>query len=117
MTPSTGARKPRARPMASISGRAHNGAQSMTMLNTAVSGMLAQNNWLSTIAQNIANSSTTGYKNAETDFDALVAQFNSTSNYPGLGVTTTQRTLAGQQGGILGTATPTDLAVQGNGFF
>jgi flagellar hook protein FlgE len=89
----------------------------MTMLNTAVSGMLAQNNWLSTIAQNIANSSTTGYKNAETDFDALVAQFNSTSNYPGLGVTTTQRTLAGQQGGILGTTTPTDLAVQGNGFF
>src|SRR5579863_5041312 len=58
------------------SGRVHNGARSMTMLNTAVSGMLAQNNWLSTIAQNIANSSTTGYKNAETDFDALVAQFD-----------------------------------------
>jgi flagellar hook protein FlgE len=89
----------------------------MTMLNTAVSGMLAQNNWLATIAQNIANSSTTGYKNAETDFSALVDQVASTSGSPGLGVVTSQRTLSSHQGGILGTTTPTDLAVQGNGFF
>ena len=44
----------------------------MSILDTAVSGMLANNNWLSTIAQNVANSNTTGYKNVETQFSALV---------------------------------------------
>jgi flagellar hook protein FlgE len=89
----------------------------MTMMNTAVSGMLAQNNWLATISQNVANSSTTGYKNAETDFAALVDQSGPTNSTPGLGVITSERTLAGLQGSVYGTSTATDLAVSGNGFF
>jgi flagellar hook protein FlgE len=89
----------------------------MTMMNTAVTGMLAQNNWLSTIAQNVANSSTTGYKDAETDFASLVDQAGSSSAYPGIGVSTSSLTLAAQQGAIAATATPTDLAVNGAGFF
>ena len=44
----------------------------MSILNTAVSGMLANTNWLSTIAQNVANANTTGYKNVETEFATLV---------------------------------------------
>ena len=40
----------------------------MTILNTSVSGMLANSNWLSSISQNVANANTTGYKNQETDF-------------------------------------------------
>ena len=40
----------------------------MSVLDTAVSGMLANSNWLSTISQNVANSNTTGYKNVETEF-------------------------------------------------
>ena len=40
----------------------------MTILNTSVSGMQADSNWLSSISQNVANANTTGYKNVETDF-------------------------------------------------
>jgi flagellar hook protein FlgE len=89
----------------------------MTMMNTAVSGLLAQNNWLATIAQNVANSGTTGYKEAETEFAALVDQAGSSSSNPGLGVSTSFKTMASKQGAVVGTATPTDLAIQGNGFF
>ena len=46
----------------------------MSILNTSVSGMQANSNWLSTISQNVANSNTTGYKNVETDFSSLVDQ-------------------------------------------
>ena len=40
----------------------------MTILNTSVSGMLADQNWLSSISQNVANANTTGYKDLETEF-------------------------------------------------
>ena len=43
-------------------------------MNSSVMGMNAQTNWLATISQNIANSSTTGYKDAETEFSSLVDQ-------------------------------------------
>ena len=48
----------------------------MSILNTSVSGMLANSNWLSSISQNVANSNTTGYKNVETDFSSLVDQIS-----------------------------------------
>jgi flagellar hook protein FlgE len=88
----------------------------MSVMNSAVLGMSAQTNWLSTIAQNVANSSTTGYKDAETEFSALVDQVGA-GNAPGLGVTTSSITLASLQGSIVATSTPTDLAIQGGGFF
>ena len=46
----------------------------MSILNTSVSGMQANSNWLSSISQNVANANTTGYKNVETDFSSLVDQ-------------------------------------------
>ena len=49
----------------------------MTILNTSVSGMLADSNWLSSISQNVANANTTGYKNIETEFSTLVDQVSS----------------------------------------
>ena len=42
----------------------------MSILNTSVSGMQGNSNWLSTISQNVANANTTGYKNVETDFSS-----------------------------------------------
>ena len=51
----------------------------MSILNTSVSGMQGDSNWLSTISQNVANSNTTGYKNVETDFSTLVDQIASGS--------------------------------------
>ena len=87
----------------------------MTILNTSVSGMLADSNWLSSISQNVANASTTGYKNQETDFSTVVDSVSSTA--PGGGVMTSVRSLNALQGNIVSSATSTNLAVQGSGFF
>ena len=87
----------------------------MTILNTSVSGMLADSNWLSSISQNVANANTTGYKDLETDFSTLVDQ--ASSNATGGGVTTSIRSLNDVQGNLVSSTTTTDLAVQGSGFF
>src|SRR5471032_1854293 len=91
-------------------------SMSGNIMNAAVMGMNAQTSWLSTISQNIANSSTTGYKNAETEFNSLVDQA-SASNYSAGGVSTTAMSMNSLQGGLSGTSTVTNLAVQGDGFF
>jgi flagellar hook protein FlgE len=88
----------------------------MTILNTSVSGMLADSNWLSSISQNVANSNTTGYKNVETDFSSLVDQIANGDQDFG-GVATSQVSLNSLQGSVVSTATTTNLAVQGSGFF
>ena len=88
----------------------------MSILNTSVSGMNANTDWLTTIAQNVANSNTTGYKNIETHFTALVdASQDFQSQYAG--VTTTAEALNALQGQLQQTTTTTDVAVQGAGFF
>ena len=88
----------------------------MSILNTSVSGMLADSNWLSSISQNVANSNTTGYKNVETDFSSLVDQIgNGDPDYGG--VATSQVALNSLQGNVVSTSTTTDLAIQGSGFF
>ncbi len=88
----------------------------MSMMGTAVSGMLGNTNWLSTISQNVANANTTGYKNAETEFAAVVDQVGNTTGAGG-GVDTSVRSLNSLQGSVVGTSTTTDLAVQGDGYF
>jgi flagellar hook protein FlgE len=88
----------------------------MSILNTSVSGMLANTNWLTTIAQNVANANTPGYKNVETAFSALVdSAVNNASQFAG--VTTSSVAMNSLQGQIQQTTTNTDLAVQGAGFF
>jgi flagellar hook protein FlgE len=88
----------------------------MSILNTSVSGMTADSNWLSSISQNVANANTTGYKNVETDFSTLVDQIANGAQDFG-GVFTSQVSLNSLQGSVVSTSTPTDLAVQGAGFF
>ena len=88
----------------------------MSILNTSVSGMQANSNWLSTISQNVANSNTTGYKNVETDFSSLVDQIADGSQDFG-GVSTRAVSRNALQGNVISTSTATDLAVQGSGFF
>jgi flagellar hook protein FlgE len=78
--------------------------------------MQADSNWLSTISQNVANSNTTGYKNVETDFSTLVDQIANGSQDFG-GVSTSQVSINSLQGTVVSTTTPTNLAVQGAGFF
>lgn len=88
----------------------------MSILNTSVSGMLADSNWLSTIAQNVANANTTGYKNVETQFSALVDA--SPGQTPQVaGVSSSMISYNTMQGQVETTQTVSDLAVQGAGFF
>jgi flagellar hook protein FlgE len=94
----------------------------MSALNTSVTGMLANSNWLSTIAQNVANANTPGYKDVETEFTTLVDQTAGGLNQmtgldPNAGVATSLRSLNALQGSVEATSTSTDLAVQGGGFF
>lgn len=85
-------------------------------LNTAVSGMSAQANMLGTIGDNIANSGTTGYKQASIDFETQLGT-QSTSSYTAGGVQSKVRYGIGDQGTLTSTTSSTDLAVQGDGFF
>ena len=85
-------------------------------MRTAVSGMAAQANALSTISDNIANSSTTGYKDATSEFETVLGE-DGTSNYESGGVKTDIRYGVTEQGTLETTTSPTDLAINGNGFF
>ncbi|TCL75640.1 flagellar hook protein FlgE [Rhizobium sp. BK251] len=85
-------------------------------MKTAVSGMNAQANRLSTVADNIANVNTTGYKGASTSFSSLVLP-STAGNYNSGGVQTTVRYAVSQQGDISYTTSSTDLAISGDGFF
>jgi flagellar hook protein FlgE len=88
----------------------------MSIMNLAVSGMQANSNWLTTISQNVANANTSGYKDVETEFSALVDQSDGSQSQVA-GVTTSMRSLNALQGQDEATTTPTDLSVQGAGFF
>ncbi|MBB4002490.1 flagellar hook protein FlgE [Aurantimonas endophytica] len=86
------------------------------VFRTSVSGMNAQANRLSVVSDNIANSSTTGYKRNSTEFSSLViaqggGEYNSGS------VTTQVRQSVSQQGNIAASSSGSDLAIQGEGFF
>jgi len=86
------------------------------MMRTGVSGMNAQANRLSTVADNIANSGTTGYKRASTEFASLIVP-QTTGTYNSGGVTTSVRYSISQQGDLRYTPSGSDLAINGNGFF
>ncbi|AXK81729.1 flagellar hook protein FlgE [Pseudolabrys taiwanensis] len=86
------------------------------VMRTGVSGMSAQSNKLSTVADNIANVNTTGYKRASTEFSSLILRSGSGSYNSG-GVDTQVRYAITDAGPLQYTTSATDLAVQGNGFF
>jgi flagellar hook protein FlgE len=85
------------------------------VLRTGVSGMNAQSTKLGTIADNIANTGTTGYKAASTQFSALVLD-SSANAYNSGAVSTGIRHAISTQGSLTYTTSPTDLGIQGNGF-
>lgn len=85
-------------------------------LNAGVAGLNANASRLATISDNIANSSTYGYKRAETDFHSVVAGGRSSSTYTAGGVRTTSARLIGEHGSLIGTTSATDIAVDGDGF-
>jgi flagellar hook protein FlgE len=86
------------------------------LMRTGVSGMGAQANRLGTVADNIANARTTGYKRASTEFVSLVLD-NHGSDYTSGGVESKTRYAISQRGNLEFSSSATDLAVNGNGFF
>lgn len=83
-------------------------------LNAGVAGLSANATRLATISDNIANSSTFGYKRAVTDFQSLVIS-DSNSRYTAGGVRTTTGRLVDERGSLVSTSNSTDLAVRGRG--
>lgn len=86
------------------------------VMTTSVSGMSVQSDRMGTVADNIANINTTGYKAASTEFATLIAEGSVAEYVPG-SVSTIPRRSVSQQGDFTYTKSPTDLGVSGNGFF
>lgn len=87
------------------------------VLRSGVSGMNAQSNRISTVAENIQNSGTTGYKRSSTEFSSLLIADTGTGNYNSGSVETTVRRSVSEGGTINATTSKSDLAIDGNGFF
>jgi flagellar hook protein FlgE len=85
-------------------------------LNAGVAGLNANATRLATISDNIANSSTYGYKRASTEFESLVISTSGGGGkYSAGGVRAATNRLVDERGGIIGTANALDLAVSGRG--
>ncbi|RIY01886.1 flagellar hook protein FlgE [Aureimonas flava] len=90
------------------------------LMRTSVSGMNAQATRLSAVSENIANSNTTGYKQATTEFTSQMLA-NGKGIYNSGAVEANVRTLISEQGGLTYTANSVnsdklDLAISGAGF-
>jgi len=98
-------------------------------LYTAASGMSAQQANLDTVANNLANSATAGFRSRRLQFEDMIyqnvvtpgsAQTQSTASAGlqiGLGTRTSATEVIMTQGAFNQTSNPLDLAIQGQGFF
>lgn len=85
-------------------------------LNAGVAGLNANATRLATIADNIANSGTYGYKRATADFESMViSQAQGAGVYSAGGVRASTARLIDERGALVGTANALDLAVSGRG--
>ncbi len=83
-------------------------------LNAGVAGLKANATRLATIADNIANSSTFGYKRSQADFHSQVIN-GSSGLYSAGGVRTTTQKIIDERGPLISTSNPTDIAINGRG--
>ncbi len=99
-------------------------------LTTAATGMVAQQNNLDVVANNIANVNTSGYKKVRAEFQDLLstavktpgAMMNQGTFQPvgveiGLGVKTSATTRVFTEGVLAQTGSQYDVAIEGDGFF
>jgi flagellar basal-body rod protein FlgG len=102
----------------------------MRALFTAATGMQAQQVRIDNIANNLANVNTTGFKASRAEFEDLYYQKVRTGGTEtaggarrndtveiGHGTRTANLTRDFAQGGVTATGRPTDMAIQGDGFF
>ncbi|MBC7460932.1 MAG: flagellar hook-basal body complex protein, partial [Thermoleophilia bacterium] len=96
---------------------------------TAISGLRNHQSMLDTVANNIANVNTTGFKGSNTQFKTLLSQTMAGAGAPsatlggtnakqvGLGMTVDSITQNFTQGNLQTTGVNTDIAISGDGFF
>src|SRR5437016_2908450 len=93
----------------------------LVSLDSGVSALDQLQQDMNVIGNNIANVNTVGFKSANVNFAAAMSQTlgsnSSGSLQVGTGVSTASITNQFTQGTINNTGIPTDLAVNGNGFF
>ena len=101
----------------------------MRSLWTGATGMIAQETSVDTIANNLANVNTTGYKSEETEFKSLLYQTLQTkttsangeekpiSAQVGLGTRVASNTSVFTQGALTETENDSAFAIEGNGLF
>jgi flagellar hook protein FlgE len=84
-----------------------------------LSGLSAASKQLEVIGNNVANSSTVGFKQSRTQFsDVFSASLNGvTGTSPGVGVKVSEISQQFTQGAITASSNPLDLAINGSGFF
>ena len=85
-------------------------------LQTSVSGLQAQSYAISNISGNIANSQTTGFKRVDTSFVDLMTETTPKREVAGSVLAQSQltNTIAGN---VISTSAPTNMAINGTGFF
>ncbi len=86
-------------------------------LYAGVSGLGAQSSAMATVADNITNINTIGYKGVTTEFRTLVTDGRMKSSYSAGGVTAAPQAMISKQGLLQASSSQTDLAIDGAGFF
>jgi len=94
----------------------------MAFFGVPLSGLIASQDQLSSVSNNLANLDTVGYKDQTVSFSDLFAQSSqvNATNDPistGLGVTTSQTSSDFTDGGVSSTGIDSNMALSGNGFF
>lgn len=84
---------------------------------SGVSGLAAQSQAMAMIADNITNVNTVGYKDTTARFSTLVTAAASSTSYAPGGVQSSPLSLVDRQGLLQASASATDLAISGDGFF
>ena len=86
-------------------------------INSAISALNAQSTALALVSNNLANTSTTGYKTTSASFTSLLAGVGDATSAASGGVLATAVSNVSQQGLLTTSSVSTNMAISGNGFF
>jgi len=89
----------------------------LNAMSTGVSGLEAESSALSVVGNNLANSSTVGFKESRAIFDTVLGGAVGSVGSVGGGVVMTTAQQIFSEGAITNTGLPTDVALSGDGFF
>ena len=86
-------------------------------LYAGVSGLSAQATAMASVADNITNINTIGYKNADTQFRTMVSDGRGGTPYAAGGVNAATHMLVSKQGVLQASSSTTDIGIEGAGLF